>query len=73
MPEEQIKYGTQDYYENIFSDILADIIPDDPAITENIIYGFFDALESWRIFHANTASEYQKAISLAEAIKSKLD
>lgn len=52
------EYGTTEYYENMFSDLLADVDSDSPDTTENIVQGFYQALDSWFEYHDKQAREY---------------
>ena len=51
-------YGTADFYAEQFGDIIADIQHDDPQITENVIEGFYRAIDSWLEYHEAQAKEY---------------
>ena len=51
-------YGAVDFYERLFSDILCDVQYDEPHITENIIEGFYRAIDSWFDYHELQAKEY---------------
>jgi len=53
-----LKYGTVDFYEDQFSDLLADVDADDPCIAENIVEGFYRALDSWFDYHSAQADAY---------------
>ena len=62
------KYGTVEFYMDMFSDILADVQSDDPSTTENIIQGFYQALDSWFEYHdeqARTYAEIRKRVRQA--------
>lgn len=52
------QYGTAEYYEDMFSDLLADVDSDRPDTTENLIQGFYRALDSWFEYHDKQAREY---------------
>jgi len=52
------KYGTVEFYVTQFSHLLADIQSDDPTTTENIIQGFYQALDSWFEYHDEQARTY---------------
>ncbi len=52
------QYGTVEFYENMFSDLLADVDSDRPDTTENLIQGFYRALDSWFEYHDKQAREY---------------
>lgn len=45
------EYGTAEYYAECFSDFLADVQADDPKTTDNLIEGFYLALDSWFDYH----------------------
>ena len=48
-------YGTVKFYEEMFSDILADAAEED---VDNIYQGFLNSLESWFNYHDNAARKY---------------
>jgi len=52
------KYGTADFYAEGFSDYLADVDATDPQTTENLIEGFYRALDSWFDYHDAQARAY---------------
>lgn len=52
------KYGTPDFYAEGFSDYLADVDAIDPQTTENLIEGFYRALDSWFDYHDAQARAY---------------
>jgi hypothetical protein len=63
-----LTYGTADYYAEGFSDYLADIQSDDPKTTENLIEGFYRALDSWFEYHdaqARTYADIRKRVRAA--------
>ena len=45
------EYGTKEYYADMFSDFIADVDPERPETSENIIEGFKLALNGWREYH----------------------
>jgi hypothetical protein len=51
-------YGTVEFYVTQFSDLLADVQSDDPTTTENIIQGFYQALDEWFEYHDEQARTY---------------
>ena len=54
-------YGTPEYYEYLFQDILADVEPEvAPKAAENIYKGFCLAIESWLEYHETQANEYRE-------------
>jgi len=52
------KYGTVEYYAEAFSDYIAEIDSEDPKTTENLIKGFYRALDSWFDYHDAQARAY---------------
>lgn len=52
------QYGTAEYYAEGFSDYLADVDASDPKTTENLIEGFYRALDSWFDYHDAQARAY---------------
>ena len=55
-----VEYGTADYYAEGFSDYLADVDADQPETTQNLIEGFYRALDSWFDYHDAQARAYAK-------------
>jgi hypothetical protein len=53
-----LTYGTPEFYEEQFSDLLADVEAENPEITDNIIKGFLLALDSWFNYHKTQADAY---------------
>ncbi len=53
-----LKYGTADYYAEGFSDYLADVEADRPDTVDNLIEGFYRALDSWFNYHDAQARAY---------------
>jgi hypothetical protein len=53
-----LTYGTPEFYAEGFSDLLADVDADDPATAENLIEGFYQALDSWFEYHDAQARAY---------------
>jgi len=64
------KYGTVDYYATHFSDFLADVDGEDPVNSDNILKGFYMALDEWFDYHANQVTAYSE---LREKVKAALD
>lgn len=52
------KYGTVEYYTEWFSEYLAEVDSEDPKTTENLIKGFYRALDSWFDYHDAQARAY---------------
>ena len=55
-----LTYGTPEFYEQQFSDLLADVEAENPEIAENIVRGFFLALDSWFNYHQAQANAYEQ-------------
>ena len=53
-----LTYGTPEFYAEQFSDLLADVDNEDPAIAENILSGFYIALNDWFDYHEQQANAY---------------
>lgn len=53
-----IIYGSVEYYAEGFSDFFADVDHENPAATENLIEGFYKALDSWFTYHDEQARAY---------------
>jgi len=53
-----LTYGTPEFYEEQFSDLLADVEADNPEVSDNIVKGFFLALDSWFNYHQTQANAY---------------
>ena len=53
-----LTYGTPEFYAEGFSDYLADVDADNPATVENLIEGFYRALDSWFEYHDAQARAY---------------
>jgi len=51
-------YGSTEFYKEMFSDILADVQSDEPQTSENILKGFYLAIEDWFEYHDKQAREY---------------
>ena len=64
-------YGTVEFYSEMFSDILADVdLESAPNSPDNILKGFYHALDSWFDYHAIQADAYH---SLRLKVKKALD
>jgi len=53
-----LEYGTEDFYAEMFSDLLADVDAASPDTTENLIKGFYRAIDSWFEYHDEQARAY---------------
>jgi hypothetical protein len=53
-----IKYSTVEFYADMFGDLLADVQSDDPTTTENLIQGFYRAIDDWFNYHDEQARTY---------------
>jgi len=62
-------YGTVEFYAEQFGDILADVDYKESYYGENIIKGFYEALDDWMNYHKNQTEAYaQLRRSIQEAI-----
>ena len=62
-------YGTVEFYAEQFGDILADVDYKESYYGENIIKGFYEALDDWMNYHKNQTEAYEKLRrSIQEAI-----
>jgi hypothetical protein len=52
------QYGSVEYCADGFSEYLADVDSENPATAENLIKGFYQALDSWFDYHDKQAREY---------------
>jgi hypothetical protein len=52
------QYGSVEFFADGFSNYLTDVDSTNPAITENIIKGFYQALDSWFEYHDEQARTY---------------
>ena len=50
-------YGTPEYYAEEFSDFLADV-GDSGTQMDNIVAGFFQAIDLWENYHTEAAKRY---------------
>jgi hypothetical protein len=55
-----LTYGTPEFYAEGFADYLADVDSDNPATTENLIRGFYLALDDWFNYHDHQATAYDE-------------
>ena len=52
-------YGTVEFYSEMFSDILADVdLETAPNSPDNILKGFYHALDSWIDYHQTQTTAY---------------
>jgi len=62
-------YGTVEFYYEQFNDILADVDAKDSSYGENIVKGFYAALDDWLDYHKNQTEAYAELRrSIQEAI-----
>jgi|688.fasta_scaffold860136_2 hypothetical protein len=52
------KYGTPEYYADLFGDILADVDNSQPAYADAIVEGFIKAVDDWFNYHDEQARTY---------------
>jgi hypothetical protein len=53
-----VEYGTVEYYAEGFSDYLADVDAQNPATIDDLIEGFYRAVDSWFEYHDEQARAY---------------
>jgi hypothetical protein len=58
------KYGTAEWYESMFADILADAannetVDQNKETIENILNGFEAAIKSWLRYHSHAVDSYR--------------
>jgi hypothetical protein len=56
----QYEYGTVEFYEEQFSDLLADVDSDNPQYADAIVEGFLKAIDSWFNYHDHQATAYDE-------------
>ena len=54
------KYGTPEFYEDQFADLLADVDAEDPNTADAIVEGFMRAIDSWFNYHDHQATTYDE-------------
>ena len=59
-PSTRYEYGTVEFYEELFSDILADVDSDNPQYADSIVAGFMKAMDSWFNYHDHQATAYDE-------------
>ena len=52
------KYGTAEFYAEIFSDCLADVDANSPDVADNLVKGFLMATDEWLNYHQAQANAY---------------
>ena len=62
------EYGSIEYYENMFSDILADLgtgnSAQDDIASINILIAFERAMQGWLDYHQQAATSYNKLLEI---------
>ena len=53
-----LEYGTAEFYADRFADYLADVDADNPATIDNLMKGFYLALDDWFTYHEQQANAY---------------
>ncbi len=67
------KYGTVEYYEQYFSDVLSDAGDGyDPQAGLRIMEGFERAIESWLKYHTTSAANYEQLMNIYLSNRSKV-
>lgn len=54
------RYGTAEYYAELFGDILADADFENTENGDNILTGFYTALDEWLTYHVGQQKEYER-------------
>ena len=55
-----MNFGTENYYAELFADIIADAQHDQPQTGDNLIAGFKFAINEWRQYHVNQVLELER-------------
>jgi len=58
-------YDSVENFTELFADIICSADADNPETGNNLVQGFFNALQDWRKYHIEAAAEYQRMIKLA--------
>ena len=61
-------YDSVENFTDLFADIIASADADNPETGNNIVQGFFNALQDWRKYHIEAAAEHQRLIERATNI-----
>jgi hypothetical protein len=64
------RYGTVEFYSDMFSDILADVDPETENSVDNIIQGFYKSIDSWIEYHHKQSEEFNR---MKAKVKAALD
>lgn len=70
MTSDKPKYGTVGYYADYFGDCLADVDGETPSTVDNILKGFYMALDDWLSWHSEQVSAYSE---MRQKLKAALD
>ena len=54
------EYGSVPYYQEMFSDLIADIQHDTPMTCDNLVEAFKLAIAEWRDYHDNQVKELDR-------------
>ncbi len=54
----KFQYGSVEWYEENFSDFLADVDADHPEYSANMVEGFLRCVNSWSQYHAKQVVAY---------------
>ena len=65
---EHFKYGTPEYYSELFSDIIADA--EHPGAIQSILAGFELSINSWIDYHDSAHKHYRDLMMAFHSIKS---
>jgi len=61
-------YDSVKNFTDLFADIICSADADNPETGNNLVQGFFNALQDWRKYHIEAAAEHQRLIELATDI-----
>lgn len=54
------KFGTTEYYKEMFADLIADVQHDSPVTGDNLVTAFKLAITEWREYHAEQVKELDR-------------
>ena len=55
-----MNFRTENYYAELFADIIADVQHDQQGTGDNLIAGFKRAIKEWREYHVNQILELDR-------------
>lgn len=54
------RFGTTEYYKEMFADLIADVQHDSPVTGDNLVEAFKLAIAEWREYHAEQVNELDR-------------